>query len=188
VFTYHLHCAYIELIVFIFIGTKYFGVVKYFFRLHYTSAVQNIPICAVQWLNFEVVKDAINCCIGRIPQLWWNRIDSHPALKNKSFVAFSDLQPSRYALSYIPESNNRATYIKVAFIALDSEKLGEHVNDTFEIDFGDNKFPYYLGNRKTKIVDEETNDQEADNSTLSVKQFVELSKYIPKSILEYLTS
>ena len=62
------------------------------------------------------------------------------------------------------------------------------MNDTFEIDFGDNKFPYYLGNRKTKIVDEETNDQEVDNSTLSVKQFIQLSKYIPKSILEYLTS
>ena len=117
----------------------------------------------MQWLNFEVVKDAINCCIGRIPQLWWDKIESHPALKNKSF------QPSRYALSYIPESNKRASYIKVAFIALDSEKLGEHVNDTFEIDFGDNKFPYYLGNRKTKSVDEETDDQEVDYSTLSVQ-------------------
>ncbi len=49
------------------------------------------------------------------------------------------------------------------------KNLGEHVNDTFEIDFGNNKFPYYLGNRKTKSVDEETNDQEVDSSTLSVK-------------------
>ena len=34
--------------------------------------------------------------------------------------------------------------------SLDSEKLGEHVNDAIHVDFGDNKISYFLGNKKNK--------------------------------------
>ena len=39
-------------------------------------------------------------------------------------------------------------YICFAYLSyvLDSENLGEHVNDNFHNDFGDNKFPYFKAN------------------------------------------
>ena len=83
--------------------------------------------------------------------------------------------------------------MNVAFIALDSEQLGEHVNDAIHLDFGDNKFPYYLGNKKTKLdIDEEDlddNDIQLDSrqSFLSNNQITALKKYIPQSILSFLT-
>ena len=70
----------------------------------------------------------------------WNEWSDHPILSR--FIAFSDLQPSRYALSYVNQPNPRAYNIEVAFIALDSENLGELVNDCYHTDFGDNQFPY----------------------------------------------
>ena len=144
----------------------------------------------MQWLHFEVVKDAINCCIGRIPQPWWNRIDSHPALKNKTFVAFSDLQPSRYALSYLPNHNRNSYWMDVAFLALDSEKLGEHVDDAYHLDFGDNMFPHFKGNRKTKSVFEEqdgSDDEDAEEEGKpDVKLHSNLKQFIPQSIIDFM--
>ena len=124
---------------------------------------------------------------------YWKTLATHPTFKEREFVSFSDLQPSRYALSYIPESNMHAYSINVAFIALDSEKLGEHVNDAIHLDFGDNKFPYYLGNKKTKLdIDEEDLDDDdiqldSRQSFLSNNQIIALKKYIPQSILSFLT-
>ena len=143
-------CAIIE-------GTKQFGMVKYFFRFDNTSGVQSVPLCAVQWIHFDVIKDTINCVIGRIAMPSWHETMPHPiaALRNMPFISFNDLQPSRYALSYIPNPNRRAYWMEVAFMALDSEKLGEHVDDAFHYDFGDNLFPHYKENRKTKSVFEE---------------------------------
>ena len=52
----------------------------------------------------------------------------------------------RYALSYLPVPNaNPYCYIHMAFIALDTEKLGERPDDKIQVDFGENKFPHYLG-------------------------------------------
>ena len=67
------------------------------------------------------------------------------------------------------QSNERVDYIEAAFIALDSEKLGEHVNDAKHVDFGDNKFPYFLGNKKNKEVEEEIFEFDED-SYLSKEQ------------------
>ena len=71
--------------------------------------------------------------------------------------------------------------MKVAFIALDSEKLGEHVNDNYHHDFGDNMFPHFLGNRKTKdIFDEEVIDKD---DTIARSELSKLVEFIPKSVL-----
>ena len=81
----------------------------------------------------------------------WHELMDHPILKNKQFISLNDLQPSRYALSYIPNPNRRAYWMEVAFMALDSEKLGEHVDAAFHYDFGDNMFPHFKGNRKQSL-------------------------------------
>ena len=134
------------------LGCKYFGIVKYFFRLTYTSAIKSVPICAVHWINFENLKDSISCSIGRIPQeVYWNTLEKHPTLKNMEFISFNDILPSRFAMSYVQETNIRASWINVAFIALDAEKLG--LDNKVHVDFGDNKFSHYLGNKKTTSLD-----------------------------------
>ena len=94
----------------------------------------------------------------------WHDIIPHPiaALRNMPFISFNDLQPSRYALSYILNPNRRALWMEVAFMALDSEKLGEHADDAFHYDFGDNMFPHFKENRKTKSVFEEEDGSDED--------------------------
>ena len=68
VFSMYFQCIF-NVFVFNFnvLGVKYFGMVKYFFRLNYTNGVQSVPICAVQWIDFNIETDSINCIIGRIP-------------------------------------------------------------------------------------------------------------------------
>ena len=81
----------------LFIGVKYFGAVKYFFRLDYTSGVQSVPICAVHWIHFNIVKETINCIIGQIPMQDWHELRPYPTLKNQPFISFNDIEPSRFA-------------------------------------------------------------------------------------------
>ena len=45
---------------------------------------------------------------------------------------------------------------------MDSEKLGKNVEDSFHYDFGDNMFPHFKGNRKTKSVFEEEDGSDED--------------------------
>ena len=157
---------------------------KYFFLLNYTTAVQSVPICAVQWIDFIIEKDTISCSIGQIPMQSWHVSTQHQKLINKHFISFGDIQPSRYALSYVPSNNIRDGSMKVAFVALDSEKLGEHVNDNYHHDFGDNMFPHFLGNKKTKdIFDEE---DIAEDDAIARSQLLTLVQYIPKSVLKFL--
>jgi hypothetical protein len=66
----------------------------------------------------------------------WLEWSAHPKLS--SFIAFNDLQPSRYAMSFIEEPNHRAYKVQLAFIALDAENFGELANDYYHTDFGDN--------------------------------------------------
>ena len=79
----------------------------------------------------------------------WVQWSQHQKLS--SYISFNDLQSSRFALSYIQESNPNAFSIQVAFIALDAENLGELVNDKYHTNFGDNKFPYYRGNTNVRL-------------------------------------
>ncbi len=163
------------------IGRKYFGLVKYFFRLNYTNAILSVPFCAVQWISFFEEKDTMSCCIGRIPMQSWHVLSPHLQLQNKQFISFDDIQPSCYAMSYVPTQNIRDGSVAVAFIALDSEKLGEH---HYHQDFGDNMFPHYLGNRKTKdIFDEE---DIAEDDTIARAELLSLVQFVPKSVLLFL--
>ena len=171
---------------------KYFGVVKYFFRLNYTTGVLSVPVCAVHWINFEIMKDSVNCSIGRIRGPYWKTLAEH-ADKNilkKNFVSFNDLEPSRYALSYIPEQNQNAYYINMAFIALDSEKLGEQEEDRVHADFGDNMFPHYLGTLKTSHLEENADIEDQKNlnfsSFISEENIEAVKQYVPESVLAFM--
>ena len=165
-------------------GRKFFGLVKYFFRLNDTNAILSVPFCAVQWINFIEEKDTMSCCIGRIPMQSWHVLSPHAQLKNKQFISFDDIQPLRYALSYVPTQNIRDASVAVAFIALDSEKLGEHVYDHYHHDFGDNMFPHYLGNRKTKDIFDKADIAEDD--TIARAKLSSLVQFVLKSILLFL--
>ena len=167
--------------------------VKYFFRLDYTTGVESVPLCAVHWIHFNVVKDTISCVIGQIPMQSWHELVPHPiaALRDMPFISFNDLQPSRYALSYVPNPNRRSYWMEVAFLALDSEKLGEHVEDAYHLDFGDNMFPHYKETRKTKSVFEEEDGsdedlEEGEDGLLNRKTIANLKEFIPRSILEFM--
>jgi len=76
-------------------------------------------------------------------------------------------------------------------MALDSEKLGEHVDDAYHYDFGDNMFPHYKETRKTKSVfeeedgsDEDLEEQEEDG--FNRKELANLREYIPQSIFDFI--
>ncbi len=123
----------------------------------------------------------------------WHELIPHPTLKNKTFISLNDLQPSRFALSYVPNPNRRAYWMEVAFMALDSEKLGEHVDDAYHLDFGDNIFPHFKGNKKTKSVFEEQDDSDNEEEDieeglagLNRRTLSSLKEFIPPSILEFL--
>ena len=81
--------------------------------------------------------------------------------------------------------------MEVAFLALDSEKLGEHVEDAYYLDFGDNMFPQYKENRKTKSVFEEEdgsdeNFLEEEDCRLRRNSLTNLKEYIPQSVVDFI--
>ena len=83
------------------------------FRLTYTTAVRSLSICAVQWIDFNIDKDSISYSIGQIPMQSWHVKTQHPRLKNKHFISFDDIEPSRYALSFVPSDNIWNSSMKV---------------------------------------------------------------------------
>ncbi len=104
------------------------------------------------------------------------------------------LPDGRYKLvSFIVQPNPNATFIRVAFIALDSENLGEHVNDEFHNDFGDHKFPYFKHNKCSMQYELDSDDEEEDTlddlvhtNTLTETHFRALQEHLPASVLKYL--
>ena len=72
--------------------------------------ISHIPICAVRWINFEVLKDYRNCTIGQIRLTNWREWKRHDKFNKES----------------------------------------EMVEDGYHHDFGDNKFPHYLGEKTSK--------------------------------------
>ena len=99
--------------------------------------------------------------------------------------------------TYIQEPNERAYHVKVAFIATDSENLGEMVNDMYHSDFGDNKFPYVKGNTNVKIDlekfknDDDIDDEDVDDGATAAPRDQEansINTFIPPSIIEYLST
>ena len=73
--------------------------------------------------------------------------------------------------------------MEVAFMALDLEKLGEHVDAAFHYDFGDNMFPHFKGNRKTKSVFEEQDESDGKDNNNKLSS---LKEFIPQSIIDFI--
>jgi hypothetical protein len=96
------------------------------------------------------------------------------------FISFNDLLASRYCLSFIPPKNASVRDVEVAFMAIDSEKIGEDVNDSQHFNFGDNQFPNFLGSRNG------AEDNDVDDS-LDI-EFDTVKKFVPSSILHYISS
>ena len=155
-------------------------------------------MCYVKWIHFSIteVSSLRHCCIGTIPQMHWlshEISDVHPIIRNP-FVSYDDLLPTRYALSYIKQTNPTAYNVHCAFVALDSHQLGEHVDDNFHYDFGDNKFLYFKGTSKNLSImysnsndDSDSDDEEDRESTLQLEDLLVVSKYIPSTVLSFLT-
>ena len=98
-------------------------------------------------------------------------------------------------LSYIPPTNLHAYNVKCAFLGLDSNQLGEEVDDSFHHNFGDNMFPYFKGNTNTNLNYHEGAGDDGDDSEedlmmtyLNEEDFNLVAEYIPESIVEYLTA
>ncbi len=60
-------------------------------------------------------------------------------------------------------------------MAIDSEKIGEDVNNSYHFNFGDNQFPTFLGSRNG------SDDNDADDNLNN--QFKTVKKFIRSSIL-----
>jgi hypothetical protein len=120
---------------------QFFGLPKYFFRLHFTSAVEHVPCCEVQWVSTFLIAKKTGTTAWRP-----NIVNSSKVFPSK-FISFNDLLASRYCLSFIPPKTASVRDVEVAFMAIDSEKIGEDVNDSQHFNFGDNQFPNFLGSR-----------------------------------------
>ena len=79
-------------------GFRYFSNSQYFFRLHFTSGIENDAICCVQWVHFveEVKHD--NCSISTITGKEWD--DLHPYNRLSLFIQFHDIEPIKWALFF----------------------------------------------------------------------------------------
>ena len=76
----------------------------------------------------------------------------------------------------------------MAFIPLDSENLSEANHEAFSNDFGDNRFPYFLGNSNVRL---QNNQQDIEEDSVvdqdDMKDFTNLKSYIPESVLRFLS-
>ena len=163
---------------------KYFGIPLYFFRATLTSAVQSVPMTKVKWIPLQTLHSYRSCEICLITVSNWNAQnydDMYSENRLNPFISLQQLEPSRYALSYIP-IQPRDIYVSASFIALDGDNLGDGIeNDEFIMDFGDNILNNYLG------VVGEVEDEE-DEELQILEEYNILKKYIPTSILHYLTT
>ena len=69
--------------------------------------------------------------------------------------------------------------------------MGEHVEDAYHLDFGDNMFHHYKETQKTKSVFEEEDGsdedlEEGEDGLLNRKTIANLKEFIPRSILEFM--
>ena len=121
-----------------------------------------------------------------------------PASRNinfNQFISVGQLLPTRYCLAYDePEFHE----VKCSFIALDPERLGEHLNDEFDQDFVDNKFPHFKGTRITEQTYKETSASSSDddcdtdsvNSSDSDKTVDQNQRHphLPNSVIDFLNN
>ena len=143
-------------------------------------------MACVDWISsFRLLNQKGFTYLGDIPILDWNNRRDTSTYSNNSFIAISQLRPSRFALAYIPPTN-LSEYVNVAFIALDSENLHEDTQQHY--DFGDSKFPYYKGNKSKRLEEfmEEDDSDDEDTEYVTNVDVDKLYQYIPNNVYKFL--
>ena len=159
---------------------------RYFYRGTFTSAIVKTPMVYVQWVPFILDKINRNTFNGMITLADWNEWPTRSVGINSN-ISTKTLKPSRFALAFIPPTD-LSVYVEVAFIALDSECLGELNQDNYTADFGDNKFPYYQGNTSVRLEERQLDedDAEEENAFKPDVDYELLKSYIPTPVLSFL--
>ena len=166
---------------------SYFGIPRYFFRGSFTSATTGLTMVYVQWINFTLSQQNNHTFIGYISLVDWNNWPTINPITLNPFIYTTTLRPSRYALAY-EAIKPGIVYVDMAFIPLDSENLSEANHEAFSNDFGDNRFPYFLGNSNVRLQDNQQDIEDDSAVDLDdMKDFASLKSYIPESVLRFLT-
>ena len=108
---------------------KSMGCPRYFFRFNFTSAIHEVPYAYVDWCSFQASRFTPTYYEGRMSNIEWT---TGPSYKNgiSPFVTIDVIAPSRFVLAYDGSD--------VAFLSIDSERLGESNDDNCFNDLGNN--------------------------------------------------
>lgn len=121
-----------------------FGIPSFFFRFSFTSAIENLPYCAVDWVQFTAMHFTRTCFQGHMTdkQMKSSPCESPlagPGLLN-TFINCDEIIPSRFVFSSNHVNNT------MAFLALDPERVGDGLlDDGLYTDLGDNILQYKGG-------------------------------------------
>ena len=135
----------------------------------------------VKWIPYNSVRSYRASEIGLITVNNWQATE-YDNMDNdiNPFISFQQLEPSRYAISFIPIKETDV-YVSMAFIALDGDNLGDGLqNDPFCMDYGDNVLKHYLGSNDI--------EEEEDEAIVIPQHCENLKQLIPLSVLKYLTA
>jgi len=138
-----------------------FGVIHYFCRFNFTSAIYEKPYAEVGWIKFRAEEIYRTCFKGHITG---DEFYNAPR-KDKNinpFIQLDDLIPSRFAMVF---DKPNAVGFDIAFLSMDPERMGETTNDGLFQDIGDNVLSY-----KSKIISDELSE--------NIVRFLKSDKYI----------
>jgi hypothetical protein len=140
----------------------FFGCPRYFFRFDFTSAISSIPIAYCDWVQFITTKFTRTTFMGHISHAEWTTGPiKRPGVN--PFITLDSILPSRFVLAHERTDNFLHNHQKldVAFVSLDTERLGDNIDDGCCSDFGDNKLRY-LRKKGSYINDYDTDDDEVN--------------------------
>jgi hypothetical protein len=130
-----------------------FGRMKYFFRLDFTSGNVDKPTVFVDWAQLRCTSRTRTSSTGKMSMGEWTTGPQYNPDCNP-FLSMQDVQPSRFALAYGPTiTTGMRQHKRIGFLALDPERLGDNVEDSFTQDFGDNCLTFYLPEKNKKPTD-----------------------------------
>ncbi len=164
--------------------------------IYFVLGIDNIPCAAVDWAKFTAVKHHRVCSIGVMTEQEWQQGPLCAHTNFNHFISVGELLPTRYCLAY---DEPQFQEVKCSFIALDPERLGEHLNDEFDQDFGDNQFPHFKGTRTTEqtykanlVSSDEDSDSDSINSSDSEPAWEnnnqQLLAHLPASVISFLNN
>jgi uncharacterized membrane protein YgcG len=149
-----------------------YGRVNSFFRINFTSACDDIPTTAVDWVQYRHISHTRTSCTGRMGiHEWQTGPSAHPDCN--PFVSLDDIVPSRFAMAFGPlegEGGARQQWLQISFLALDSERIGDGVDDAKFQDFGDDCLGLYMPTKhkiREKNDTEESSEEASDDDSSS---------------------